>query len=99
MSDGVPVQACTRCGARYFPHRLVCPQCGARDFEIVTVADGVLEEATVVRRAPGRTLDTPVAIATVLLVDGPRVIARVVGDVSPSARVPVGMESGAPVAR
>ena len=97
MSNGVPVQVCAGCGRRFFPHRLSCP-CGSREFSIVVIEEGVVEERTTVRRAPGRSLDEAVAIATVVLRDGPPVVARVGSDTQPGDAVRLRLEAAAPVA-
>jgi uncharacterized OB-fold protein len=98
VSNGVPIQVCSRCGRRAFPHRLACAACGSRDFGIVEVTDGTLEEVTLVHRAPGRSLEAPVCIATALLAPGPRVVARVEGRAERGARVRLRMEDGGPIA-
>ena len=98
MSEGIPVQVCSQCGRRYFPHRLACAACGARAFDDVTVGEGTIEAATLVHRAPGRSLETPVRIADVLLSGGPRVVARVDVAAQQSAPVRLRMEGGGPIA-
>ena len=97
MTTGVPVQVCSRCGRHYFPHRLVCGACGSREFATEPVAEGVVEEITVVRRIPGRVLDEPVILATVLLGSSPRIVARVTRATEPGAVVGLRLENGAPV--
>jgi uncharacterized OB-fold protein len=98
VSDGVPVQVCAGCGRRFFPHRLACPACGARDFVVVAAATGVVNETTVVHRAAGRSLPQPVRIATVMLPDGPPIVARVDAQAGDRAAVNLRMDGGVPVA-
>jgi uncharacterized OB-fold protein len=98
VSDGVPVQVCGRCGRRFFPHRLACPACGSRQFVVVAVGTGVVEETTVVHRAAGRSLPRPVRIATVMLTDGLPIVARVDAQAENRAAVNLRMDGGAPVA-
>lgn len=96
--SGVPVTACTACGWRGFPARIWCPACGSEGLEVAVVATGVLEERTSVRKAPGRVLVQPVALATAALTGGGRVVARLEGGAG-EGEVDVDLEAGAPVAR
>ena len=98
MTAGIPVQVCSRCGRRFFPHRLACSDCGSETFTVETASEGTVEESTVVRRVPGQVLDEPVALATVRLGEGPRIVARVPPDARPGATLPLRLEGGAPVA-
>lgn len=91
------VSACRACGWRGFPVRLWCPACGSDEIETVPERFGVVEDATVLRRAPGRKLEAPVRIGTVHLEHGGRVVARLV-DSEPGDRVRLSVEEGAPVA-
>ena len=96
--SGLAVQRCTSCGSCWFPERLACPDCGSDSFERVVVAEGVVEEPTLVRRAPGRSPDEPVPLATIHLAEGPHVVARLRCDAQPGDRVPLDSEHGGPVA-
>jgi uncharacterized OB-fold protein len=98
MTDGVPVQMCAACGRRFFPHRLACAGCGKREFTIDVVTEGTVEETTAIHRAPGRELDAPVRIATVVLGVSPRIVARVGVATEPGESVRLRVEGGAPVA-
>ena len=98
MTGGVPVQVCAACGLRFFPHRLACSRCGSREFSTVVVTEGVIEETTTVRRAPGGLPAGPVVVAAVQLGEGPRVVARVDGGTRPGETVCLSLEAGAPVA-
>ena len=81
--SGLPIQVCASCGERLFPERLFCPRCGGDDFRMEIADRGLVEEVTVLRRAPGRDLDPPVQLATVALEAGPRIVARVEETVEP----------------
>jgi uncharacterized OB-fold protein len=98
VSDGIPLQVCDACGSRFFPYRLACSRCGSRAFSTAVVAEGVVEETTTVRRAPGGVSGGPVVVATVHVHEGPRVVARLDGDVQAAANVRLSLASGAPVA-
>ncbi|HSK15503.1 MAG TPA: OB-fold domain-containing protein [Gaiellaceae bacterium] len=95
--SGLPVSACRACGWRGFPERIWCPACGGGEVDAVPAGPGVVEDATAVRRAPGRTLVEPVRLGTVALDGGGRVVARL--EAEPGVRVGLSVEDGAPVAR
>lgn len=63
---------CKGCGKVWFPPRLVCSECGKREFEQVTLADrGKVKTFTVIRVAPAEFCDeAPYAIGIVELDDG-----------------------------
>ena len=63
---------CTKCGKINFPPRLICPECGHREFEKVVLADeGVISTYTVIRVAPsGFEDEVPYAVGIVELKDG-----------------------------
>ena len=71
---------CERCGRTYYPPRLVCPECGGRDLQIVNLPrTGKLITHTVVRAA-GEDFadDAPFAVGIVELEDGTRLTAQIV---------------------
>ena len=63
---------CKGCGVVWFPPRLVCAECGKRDFETVKIAGtGKVKTFTVIRVAPTEFTDeAPYAIGVVELDDG-----------------------------
>lgn len=97
--SGVPVRVCSVCGRAVFPGRLLCPRCGADDWRSEEVDAGVVEEVTVLRRAPGGALPEPVTLGTVLLDGDVRVVARLEPTVRPGASVRLEYRDGVPVAR
>ena len=60
---------CVKCGKINFPPRVVCPACGAREFEKVKLPDeGTLKTFTVIRVAPsGFEDEVPYAVGIVEL--------------------------------
>jgi uncharacterized OB-fold protein len=71
---------CRKCGKAFFPPRLVCNACGAREFEEFAMArTGKVLTHTVIR-TPGDqyTGEAPFAVGIVELDDGPRVTAQIV---------------------
>lgn len=63
---------CGSCGAVWFPPRLICAECGNKDFEEVRLSDrGTVKTFTVIRVAPTEFLDqAPYAIGVVELDGG-----------------------------
>lgn len=63
---------CTKCGKIHFPPRLICMQCGHREFEQVKLAgNGILKTYTVIHTAPtGFEDEVPYAIGIVELDGG-----------------------------
>jgi len=71
---------CRNCGFICFPPRLICPQCGAREFEPTKIADGgKIITYTVIRVAPDQFVDeTPYAVGIAEMDDGVKLTAQVV---------------------
>ena len=63
---------CKKCGKINFPPRLICPECGHREFDQVKLSgEGVIKTYTVIRVAPSRFEDeVPYAVGIVELKDG-----------------------------
>jgi len=83
---------CKKCGKILFPSRLICPKCGAREFETVILPDtGKVFTYTVIRVAPSQFTDqAPYAIAIAELSNGVRLMAQLVDcDID---KIKVGME-------
>jgi uncharacterized OB-fold protein len=70
---------CTGCGEIQFPPRRICPECGKRDFETVTLADqGEIETFTVIHVAPDEFTDlAPYAVGLVNLDDGVKIMCQI----------------------
>lgn len=99
MSGGVPVSVCAACGHMVFPARLLCPRCGGGEWENRELVEAVVEDATVVRRAPGGPPPAPVLLGTVRLEGGLLVVARFEPGVEEGASVRLEYRDGVPVAR
>jgi uncharacterized protein len=97
--SGVPVFVCVACNHPVFPARLLCPRCGAADWRRTEVEEGVIEETTILRRAPGASSFEPVRIAAVRLEPGVRVTARLASDAGPGASVRLDYRDGVTVAQ
>lgn len=84
------VFVCGSCGRAAFPRRLLCPDCGAREWREEPVESGVLE--AVADRGEVRVG----AVRTAL---GPLAIARVEGGAQAGTEVSLGEDGEVPVAR
>jgi uncharacterized protein len=96
--SGVPVSVCSACGHGVFPARLLCSRCGAAEWESREVEEGVVEDATLVRRAPGGELAVAVPLGTVRVEGGVRVLARIDLGLVPGASVRLEYRDGIPIA-
>ena len=83
------VFVCESCGRAVFPRRLLCPECGGRDWREEAVQQGVLEAVAEREARVG-------AVRTAL---GPVAIARIESDARPGAEVRLDEEGDTPVAR
>ncbi len=70
---------CKQCGKIYFPGRLICAECGSREFEMVRLSGkGKLTTYTITRVAPeGFTDQVPYAVAIVELDEGLNVMGQI----------------------
>jgi len=74
---------CSSCGYVQFPPRHVCPKCWSDSAEwISSGGEGQVYSFSIVRRAPtpAHAAKVPYVIAMIELIDGPRMIANIVGD-------------------
>jgi uncharacterized OB-fold protein len=96
--SGLPLAICSACGRGVFPARLLCPRCGSSEWESREVEEGIVEDATVVRRAPGGELAVAVPLGTVRVEGGALVLARLEGGVEAGASVWLEYRDGIPIA-
>lgn len=70
---------CKKCGKIFFPPRLICSQCKAREFDKIYLSrEGKLLTYTVIRVGPHQFVDqTPYAIGIIELKEGVRVLAQI----------------------
>lgn len=75
---------CNQCGARHFPPRQVCDDCGSTDVVAVTMSDTgrVLTYAVVRTAGPDFAAEAPYVVAVLEMDDGTRTMAQV-ADVAP----------------
>jgi len=71
---------CKKCGYVSFPPRLVCPQCGWREFETIKLAEqGQIISYTIIRVPPQQFADqVPYAVGIVKLDDGVNITGQIV---------------------
>ena len=83
---------CTECSKILYPPRLVCPECGGREFTSETLPrDGKVVTYTVIRVPPaGFTEQTPLPLALVELDNGVRLMVQI-GDVENPESLEIGM--------
>jgi hypothetical protein len=82
-SGRLAIQACTVCGRRIFPPRVLCPACGSTQLDWrEAIARGTVHAATTIHRRDG----DPYTVGLIDLDDGARVMATIddaVADVPP----------------
>jgi uncharacterized OB-fold protein len=71
---------CTQCGKIFFPPRLICSDCGAKDFKTIQLSDrGKIVTFTTIRVAPVQfATEVPYNIAIVELNSGVKITTQVV---------------------
>ena len=71
---------CPQCDLKFFPPRLICPECRSRDLEKAKLAEtGKIFTYTVIHTPPQQFVDqAPYAIGIVELDDGVKITAQVV---------------------
>jgi uncharacterized OB-fold protein len=83
------VFVCASCGRAVFPHRLLCPDCGSREWREESVEAGTLEAAA----------QREVRVGAVRTPLGPLAIARLESEAAPGSEVSLDQEGDTPVAR
>lgn len=84
------VFVCGSCGKAVFPDRLLCPNCGARDWREEQVDTGILESVADRGEVRVGIVRTPL---------GPLAVARVEGDAGEGSEVALQEDGEVPVAR
>ena len=83
------IYVCESCGRAVFPRRLLCPECGGREFREERVETGTLEDFS----DRGE-----VKLGMVRVAQGPVLIARVEGEAVRGGEVRLEMDGEIPVA-
>lgn len=90
---GVELSVCESCHAGYFPHRLICPNCGAGAWRLERERCGTVEETTTVHRRVGSD-SAPSVLATIRLDGGQRVVAGLTQSLPRGSRVALTQTGG-----
>jgi uncharacterized OB-fold protein len=71
---------CTKCQAKFFPPRLICPECQSQEFEDAKIEEkGELLTYTIIRVPPHQYADqAPYAVGIVELDDGVKLTGQIV---------------------
>lgn len=71
---------CSKCGIKFFPPRLICPECKNRELEKTKIAEtGKIITYTIIRVPPHQFVDqAPYAVGIVKLDDGFKLTAQIV---------------------
>jgi len=71
---------CSKCGIKFFPPRLICPECKNRELEKAKIAEtGKIITYTIIRVPPHQFVDqAPYAVGIVELDDGVKLTAQIV---------------------
>ena len=96
--SGLPIWVCSACAHAVFPARLLCARCGGSEWRRNDVSEGVVEESTVLRRAPGAAALDPVPVGSVRVADGVLVVARIEAGMEEGAAVQLQYRAGIPLA-
>lgn len=95
MSAEFSVTVCDSCGYVAFPPRLVCRRCGSLEWHDSAEREGVLEQATIVRRKLAANLeDAPPRIGLVSTPRGLRVVVGLDEEIEPGTRVSLSSRNG-----
>ena len=68
-----------KCGHINFPGRLICPECGTKEFETIRLSGkGKLETFTIIQTAPPGFADlAPYAVGIVQMEEGVKILAQI----------------------
>jgi hypothetical protein len=72
------LQQCAACSHVYFPPRPFCPQCAARDVQVVRASGRATLYSYVIHHRPAPGFTPPYSIAVVQLEEGPRMMSNIV---------------------
>ena len=96
MKPGVTIWRCQRCGAGFFPERLLCPRCHGHEWVQDRVYDAVVEEVSTIRHMIGQTDWTPRRIASVRTADGQLITVGLRDESGPGTAIALFEEDSAP---
>lgn len=98
-TQGLQVWKCAKCGALFFPRRLMCLRCESPEMIDGHVPEGVVEEITVVRHVLGQEGWKPRRIASVRTPEGLLLTVGLQDDSQIGTRIAISQDGTAPVGR
>jgi uncharacterized OB-fold protein len=99
MTGGVGIWRCARCGAVFFPRRLLCARCHGGTFEEDRIYEAVVEEVAVIRHMLGQTDWQPRRIASVRARNGLCLTVGLAEACAPGSVIELWEEGAAPFGR
>jgi uncharacterized OB-fold protein len=96
MTPGLGIWRCAKCGAGFFPQRLLCARCHGERFEADRVHEAVVEEVSIIRHMLGQTDWQPRRIASVRTADGQRITVGLTDESEPGAVIELFEQDTAP---
>ena len=96
MTPGVGIWRCVKCGAGFFPQRLLCARCHAGSFEPDRVHEAIVEEISIIRHMLGQTDWQPRRIASVRTADGQRITVGLTDESGPGTVIELFEQDTAP---
>ena len=99
FSEGLGIWRCAKCGAGFFPKRLLCLRCESPEFVEARVHEAVVEEITVVRHVLGQTDWKPRRIASCRTSEGQLITVGLQDDSQVGTRIALSQDGTAAVGR
>jgi len=96
MTPGLGIWRCAKCGAGFFPQRLLCARCHGAAFEPDRIHEAVVEEISIIRHMLGQTDWQPRRIASVRTSDGQRITVGLTDSSEPGAVIELFEDGTAP---
>jgi uncharacterized OB-fold protein len=96
MTQGVGIWRCARCGAAFFPQRLLCARCHGESFAPDRVHEAVVEEVSIIRHMLGQTDWQPRRIASVRTSEGLSLTVGLTDESAPGTAIELFEEGTAP---
>ena len=96
MNRGVGIWRFVKCGAGFFPQRLLCTRCHGDSFAPDRVHEAVVEEISIIRHMLGQTDWQPRRIASVRTADGQRITVGLTDESGPGTVIELFEQDTAP---
>jgi len=96
MNRGVGIWRCVKCGAGFFPQRLLCARCHGDAFAPDRMYEAAVEEVSVIRHMLGQTDWQPRRLASVRTSDGQRITVGLTDASQPGTTIELFEDGTAP---